>query len=365
MKLFINGVDISQDQDVRITQCTLDTYANGYSDTLKVECGDSEKLWASWNLQCGDTIAVEGDDGFASGKMYVTKIARGNQYIRITGRSVPLSRNTSRYKKWQDVRLSEIGSEIASRLNLTFENYDVQDYFYDELIQNNQSDLSFLSDLLAMECAGLLVFNDKLVAYDKAGMEKESVGELYISVDGEYEFTSSMSNEYSSCTLHWSEYDEFEPQRFVQFVSKNGHPLEVNIEASQSLPGIPLEKTKPEFTAPDDGWYRGQWYPDKVEYEGTATADSLSPSSYYTDKVRVTSNDQAARWAKGILRSKNENYITGSFVRPLLGAYSAGTVVSLEFEMSPDLNGDYFIDHIFHNYKANRSVAYVHKCLRW
>lgn len=365
MKLFINGVNIAQDKDVRITQCFLDTYADGLSDTLVVECADPESLWSSWGLKPGDTIAVEGNDSFASGNMYVTKITRSNQKIKITARSVPLARITTRYKKWQDVRLEEIGAEIAGRLNLTFQNYGVANVFYDELIQDNESDLAFFYHLLLFESAALLVYDGKLVAYDKAQMESSVMDSLSFSVDGIYEITDSIADEYGSCIIHWIEKPQFEDERFIRFISKDQHPLVNNEEVLVSLPGFSLDQTKSEYVPADNGWYRGEFYPEKVEFEGSAAAESVSGSEFYTDQIRVTSNDQAARWAKGLLRYKNEKRISGSFTKPLLSQYSAGTVLSLSFSMSPDLNGNYFVDRIFHDYKANRSTAYVHKCLGW
>lgn len=366
MKLFINGVDISKDEDVRITECLLDDYGDGFSNTLQVKCADPESLWSSWGLKCGDTIAVEGNDGFASGAMTIAKIIRANQSIRIIARSAGLNKNTTRYKKWESVRFNEIGNEIAGRLGLSFENYGVTDNFYEELIQNNESDPAFFSRLCLFESAGMLIYDGKLVAYDKASMEKEAVAELEFSVDGIYEITDSIADEYSSCTLKWIEKPLFEEERFIRFISKDNKPLQKNESADpQSLPGLSMAKTKSEYIPSGDDWYRGEWYPQQVEFEGSASAPADSGAELYTDQIRVTSDGQAARWAKGLLRYKNEKRISGSFTKPLLGAFSAGTVVSLSFSMSPDLNGNYFIDRIFHNYKANRSTAYVHKCLGW
>lgn len=365
MKLIINGVDIASDKDVRITQCYSYTYADGLSDTLVVECGDPEGLWASWGLRPGDTIAAEGNDGFASGEMYVTKITRSNQKIRITGRSVPPGRITTKYKIWKDVRFDEIGAEVAGELGLSYLNFGVENVYYDDLIQDNETGVGFFYHLCLFESASLLVFDGQLVAYDKALMESEAVDSLSFSVDGIYEITDSIADEYGSCRIHWTEKPSFEEERFIRFVSKDLKPIKKNEEASADLPGLSLDKTKPEYIPPDNEWYRGQFYPEKVEFEGTAQADSISGSEFYTDQIRVTSDDQAARWAKGLLRYKNEKRISGSFTKPLLGQYSAGIVVSLSFTMSPDLDGNYFIDHIFHDYKANRSTAYVHKCLGW
>lgn len=387
-KLIINGTNILTESDVYFDQCWLDTYAQGISDTLSAEFGDPQGLWASWGLKCGDTIAVEGEGGFNSGNTTVSKITKSNQKITIIGRSASMARISTRYKKWQDVRLSEIGSEIAGRLGLSFENYGVADVFYDELIQDGESDLAFFNRLLTYESAGLLVFDGKLVIYDKASMEASPVASISFGVDGDFCITSSIASDYASCTLHWVEKDEFEVDRFVRLVSKDNRLMwkdtdytyhthtgageTITVEPQEykaqhtPMPGTPLDKTKPEYLPPDDNWFRGEWYPPKVEYEGSASAPgSLTGAELYISDIRVTSNDQASRWAKGILRAMAEKNTAGWITQPLMSGFSAGSVISCTFETASELNGNYFIDHIYHDIKEGRSRAYVHRCLGW
>lgn len=363
MQVRINGVDIVHDVDARITECIYEEYASRFSNTLTVTFIDEDKLWSDWLPTSDDTIQIV-DETQDTGILYIHKLIFRNGLFSIIARSMPKISHSSRFKEWQDVTFSEIGSEIAANLGMSFENEGVPDSQYESLVQKGESDLSFFEKLCQLESAGLTVYDQKLIAYDEEQLEAQpSQSDIRIGIDGRYRFSRNDSVQYGTCTVKWTEKPLFEEERYLRLITKETHyPLKVEEGTPSDLPGIPDEENR--FELPESNpeqWFRGEWYPDEVVYEGTAQVQSDNPSNLYVESLRVTSDAQALRWANGLLRQANKYQQTGSFTQKLNNELSAGMLVNLSFDKSPYLNGKYFIDEVVHDFKNNSTKSVCRK----
>lgn len=363
MQVRVNGFDIVKDQDARITECIYEEYASEYSNTLTITFIDEDGLWSEWLPTSDDTIQVL-EEGQDTGILYIHKLILRNGLFSIVARSMPKISHSSRYKEWKDVTFNEVGQEIAASLGLKFENDGIEDIQYEKLIQKGESDLAFFEKLCLLESGGLTIYDQNLFSYDVKTLESSaSQMSIPIGIDGRYRFTVNDSCLYGSCTLKWEEKPKFDTERYLRLVSKDEHiPLRVGEGESAELPGISDEENTYELPAGDSrSWFRGEWFPDEVVYEATATVQSANPSVLYVDDLPVSSNAQALRWANGLLNQANRSRQEGYFIRPLNTDLSAGMLVDLSFVKSPALDGKYFISNTIHDFKNNSTKAFCRK----
>lgn len=303
MKLYYNEVDITK--EVYINRCEHDTYAEKRADRLKIRFTDNRNLWNSWGPQTGDTIRYT--NGAAdTGKMYITQIQPQNGLITFTATSLPSTAGTKKSRVWEGFRLLEIGEDIAAEHGLTFESYGVTDRVYTYIKQANITDFEFLQYRCMLEGCAMIVYNGKLVMYDEQARESEAATKtIKIGEGGVYEYTDRSALSYGSV----------------------------------------------EFTFGD---YSG------VYYDSSANADRvLHPK---TD-IECTSNAEALRYARGILRDANKNAYTGWFRRKLTCDFAAGSVVNIETEKASAWDGKVLITHTRADYARGESKFFFRKPL--
>lgn len=236
----------------------------------------------------------------------------------------------ARTKEWVQVRLSEIGSEVAAGLGLRYESYDIIDHFYGLLRQKGKTDLEFLSDLCHLEGYGMTIWNGKLVIYDEKSIESMDGEPVRIGDEGVYRFTVRPGIEYRSCKVEGVKCDKY----------CHTHCRDCDLKKEDLCP----IKNCPCMTEP--------------EYSGTfGSGDGMSV------EMEVESDGQALRYARGILRNHNKKTWTGWYAKPLSGAFQAGAVIDLTVSKSKLLNGKYFIEKIKHDIANQRTVFHVRRCL--
>lgn len=302
MKFIYQGVDIYP--EVSINSCIHDMYAEGRSDTLKIRFNDTKGMWNRWKPMQGDVIEIE-DGAAKTGKMFITSIKPENGLYTLRAMSMPLSGETIKNKSWEAVRLLQLGAEIAQQHGLGFKQYGVNDQVYPYLSQNSQSDFEFLQIRCMLEGCAIVIYDGNLIIYDEQYLESQQpAGEIYIGPDGIFEYKDNTAMSYGSAEV-------------------------------------------------ESGGFKGKF---------TATGNTariLRPR----EPIKVTSNAEATRYAKALLRMANKNSYTGWIEDKLMPEYAAASVVRLTTDRQGLWNGPIFITHIRHDYVARKSKIFFRRPL--
>lgn len=199
IKVLYEGVDIYP--DVALGRCWDDMRGWGGMDALTADFGDTRNLWDSWGPAEGDEIEVV--DGAAStGRMLVSTVRPQSSRVTIRAYPAPQSARERRCQSWERVRLYQLLADVAGRNGLSYETYGLEDYEYDYVEQDNETDLSFLDRRLTYEGASLIVYDGKLVAYSGTWLEsQDSSDQMVVRPGVDYEFQDDSARSYGSCTV--------------------------------------------------------------------------------------------------------------------------------------------------------------------
>ncbi len=302
IQITYNGVDITE--DVSINRCYHDMYAAGRSDTLNLRVNDARNLWDRWGPADGDEIRVDYGT-ISTGVMFVSKAVPQNGLYDIMAQAAPRSGYDVQHKAWQQVRLSQLGAEIAKRNGLEFASYGVTDRLYSYILQDDVSDFAFLHYRAMLESCAFLVYNKKLILYSEPYMESLSPTEkLEITSDGDYKYNGRRADLYGSCIV------------------ENGL-------CSGSF-------------AVDNG-------SDRLYRPRTSGG--------------AESEGEANRFAAGFLRAVNKGCFSGYVRSRILPGYAAASMVELLNDRAPSWNGKVFIDHIRNDYGQGKSKIFFRQPL--
>ena len=301
IQITYNGVDITD--SVSVNRCYHDMYAGGQSDTLHLRLNDVDNLWDAWEPATGDEIRVD-YDSISTGTMFVSDAVPQNGVFTITAQSAPMSGFDRQNKAWQKVRLLQIGAEIAKRNGLSFHSYGVADRLYSYLSQA-EGDLRFLNRIARLEGCAVLVYDRKLIMYAEAEMEAQEPTEaLDITIDGDYKYQDRSADLFGSCVV-------------------------------------------------ESGMYYGKFT------AGNGSSRVLMPESVPT----AGSNDEAARFAKNLLRNANKGCYSGFVRSEILPGYAPASMVELSNARAPSWDGRVFIEHIRNDYGRGTSKIFFRRPL--
>ena len=302
IQITYNGVDISG--KISINRCWHDMYASGQSDTLQLRVNDADNLWDTWAPAIGDEIRVDYGT-ISTGTMFVSRVIPQNGIFDIVAQSAPASGFDRQNKAWQQVRLLQIGKEIAERNGLSFVSYGVEDRLYSYIQQTEESDFAFLNRRARLEGCSFLVYNKTLVLYSEAYMEAVPPKEmLNVAIDGEYKYTDTRFALFGTCVV-------------------------------------------------ESGLYSGEF---SAEY-------SIGRTYRPTNIGNVGSSQEAERFAKNLLRHVNKKCYSGYVRCHILPGYAAASTVSLSNNRAPSWDGPVFIDHIRNDYGNGKSKVFFHRPL--
>ena len=114
-QILYNGVDIYN--DISVNQCFHDMFAASQSDELLLRFNDTRHLWDGWNPANEETIEVV-EGAARSGKMFIESVIPENGLMTLRAFSIPPTAKDPFTKSWENVKLLQIGQEIASRHGL-------------------------------------------------------------------------------------------------------------------------------------------------------------------------------------------------------------------------------------------------------
>ncbi len=303
MNLYYNGVDIYN--DVSVNYCVHEMHAERQADTLVLRFNDVKGVWSKWNPADGDELRfVEGASD--TGKMFIHSMRPENGLFTVRAMSMPKSGGTKKSKSWEGVRFLQIANEVAGNHGLTFQNYGCPNQVYPYLKQENESDFSLFSRLCMLEGCQMLIYDGKLLAYSEAYIEGQSpAGTLDVDENGNFTYHDDRSGCYGSCEI-----------------------------SSGSFFG--------KFTDPN-----------------ARSAAVLRPDH----PVQVTSNAEAARFARGMLRNANKYGRTGQFSKSLQLGYAAASMMNLNTPKASAWDGPVFVYKVRHDFVGNKSTIYFRDLL--
>ena len=300
LKIFYNGVDITD--DISINSCIHDMYACSTADRLTLKFNDINKVWDNWKPQNEDIISIS--CGVAkSGAMYIDSVIPENGLMTLRASSIPPTAKTINNKSWENVKLLQLAKEIANRHGLGFESYGVKDQLYSYVRQDNQPDFEFLQQRCELESLAFLVYDKKLILYSEEYLEgQKPVKTIKIDTDKDFTYTDNAQKGYGKITV------------------KNGNLT---------------------------GTYK--------------SSNGLSKVKEIIIQTYVSGQDEANRFAKGILRQENKNLATGIFKDAIMRDFSAGSIMAIETTGAKSWNGNAFISHIRHDYVKSTSKVFFRK----
>lgn len=303
MNLYYNGTDIYN--DVSVNYCVHEMFAEKQADTLVIRFNDPKGVWSKWNPAAGDTLRFK-EGTSDTGKMFIHSMKPENGLFTIRAMSMPRSGATKKSKSWTGVRFLQLGKEIARNHGLTFKAYGCTDYLYPYLRQNNETDFALFSRVCMLEGCQMLIYDGCLLAYNERYLESQTpTGTLEVDKNGNFSYQDNRATCYGSCEV-----------------------------AAGSYCGI--------FKAP-----------------GLTNSAVLRPSG----PIQCTSNAEAARFAKGLLRNANKYGHTGQFSKALLPGYAAASVLRLKTPKASAWDGTVFVYKVRHDFVGNKSTLYFREPL--
>lgn len=303
MNLIYEGVDITK--SIAINRCEAETYAENQADKLTIRFSDAASKWDSWRPVCGDVIQFK--DGAAdTGKMFITSLTPENGLFTLRAMSMPPTGENINSQSWENVRLLQLCNDIAKKHGLTLKTYGVTDQLYAYIQQTRLTDFVFLNRLLQLESCALVIYDGALVVYDENQRENSYASTtIKVGDDGRFSYTDNSAQSYGSIEIASGKYRGI-------FTDANANPARV------LKPNIPIE---------------------------------------------CTSDAEAQRFARGILRQVNKNAYTGSFRRKLTTDYAAASVLNLKTVKAESWNGKIFITRTRSNFITGESKIFFRRPL--
>lgn len=263
------------------------------SDDITLEILNSK---AEGTIERGRSL--EGNfGGFKSGKMHVDKIISTTRKTRIGAISAPVSAKEKRTRHWRKVRLFDIVNDVATNIGVSVFYLGVENHYYENVTQFNETDLAFLNRLCIREGYALKIDNERLVLYSKSALESAEA---------------------------------------VATIKNAGDVLNDKIAFSENPNMVQSVTVK--------------YFADRlISY--TATRGTMG--ARLTVREYVSDAGEAERFAKGYLKHFNENDVTVDALIPINDGIASGNCV--KFEGYARYDGKYFVTECCHDPKNKQT----------
>ena len=302
MKVIYEGVDIYP--DISVNRCYHTMYAERHSDELLLRLNDTRQLWQRWNPKKGDKIKVE-DGNAKTGTMFIDSVTPSSGFLTLRAYSMPPTVKDKRSKSWEQVKFLQLVNEIAETHGLTVVPYGVTDQTYNFVTQNNEPDFDFLYKRCILEGVAFLVFDEQIILYSQSAQEGMPAGtELKITNGYDFEYKDNGDKAFGSCEV------------------KNGSTV------------------------------------------GTFSSDAGKKALKTVLPLAMSSEEEANRFAKNLLRDANKNMTTATIYTEYMARDIApGSNVTLNTEGASGWDGKAFVTQVRHDYVKTKSKIWLRKPL--
>ncbi len=302
MKVIYEGVDIYP--DISVNRCYHTMYAERHSDELLLRLNDTRQLWQRWNPKKGDKIKVE-DGNAKTGTMFIDSVTPSSGFLTLRAYSMPPTVKDKRSKSWEQVKFLQLVNEIAETHGLSVVPYSVTDQTYNFVTQNNEPDFDFLYKRCILEGVAFLVFDEQIILYSQSAQEGMQAGtELKITNGYDFEYKDNGDKAFGSCEV------------------KNGSTV------------------------------------------GTFSSDAGKKALKTVLPLAMSSEEEANRFAKNLLRDANKNMTTATIYTEYMARDIApGSNVTLNTEGASGWDGKAFVTQVRHDYVKTKSKIWLRKPL--
>ncbi|MDO5574439.1 MAG: hypothetical protein Q4G60_10745 [bacterium] len=301
MEILFKGTNIYP--EISLHTCIHDMYAEKRADTLYMQFNDTrkrgDKWWAS---EKENKISVQLGAG-KTGDMYIESLLPRNGIYELRAQSVPLHANNVTNKSWEAINFLQIAEEIAGRHGLGFRTFGVEENPTYEYVCQTKEDFKFLEERCVYEGCGFLVYNNDLILYGESALESETTrANINVRPDIKYEYDDRSNRAYGSCII------------------KNAY------------------------------------------LEGSYSAEASSRVLEKVVDINITSQAEANRYAKNLLRYENKNMKKAAiYWDKYLPELAAGSVVKVSTPAAGTWDGTMFLNHVRHDYVTAKTKLF----LRW
>lgn len=287
---------------IHLLKCVHDMHASGQADTLRLMIDDEKKRWDNWNPKKEDEIKIISDD-VETGTMFVVATSFEDGFLNLTAASTPMTFFDKKVKTWNDITFMQIAKDIAAAHGLKLKIYKVENKKYKQLQQEYESDAAFLNRRCILEGCAFLVFDKTLVLYNEKAMEETTPVKTIEMQDDEI-FQLAASRIYGSCSFA-------------------------------------------------KGKYKGQYK--------TSKGPLYVPDMPFT----VSSNAEANRFAKNLLRFANKNQTSG--YKEMIGidkGCAPGSVIEVKSSQAKSWDGPVFLYRVRNDYINSKSKLFFRKPIK-
>lgn len=265
VRVIVAGKDITKDISPFLKSVSYEDVETGETDTCEIELQDVQRLFiAEWFPQRGDTLEIElirenwqGDGAIETLPLGLFEIDEiENSYppniAKIKGNSCPQNselRQVDESKSWENFKLSEIASDIATKagVELFFEATD--DPQIKRAEQAELSALAFLEKLCKDNGLALKFADGKLIIFDEEELESQpaiSVINYDLSVIKRFSAKATLSEIYKSCEVSYKhgKQDELFQGKYEDATKPDGKVLKINQKVENQAEAEKLAKKK-------------------------------------------------------------------------------------------------------------------------
>ena len=301
LKVKLNEIDITE--KLELTSGNLYDRLGGTLDNLKIQFPYETAV----TFNRFDALEIVADK-YRTGIMYVTGCNGVNNNASCVINAVsckPTNRN-KRSRILLNVTLFQLIDDVAKSCGVGTRLFDVVNYTYESVCQNNETDLQFLNRICQREGYSIKLDDGNLVVFNDYSLE----------------------NNYETAKINASEVSAFDFKR-----AENGL-------RSMTVGFFSVEERKLiRFTATDNSFDGG--------------AETITEY--------VSSINEAERFAKGYLRTKNNMALSGTLIMEFNTDLSAGTV--LDLTGFNEYDGRYIIYELRHDIVNQKTYLKIRKTL--
>jgi phage protein D len=165
-EVYVDGVKINS----TIKAIQISDRQGAQADDIRLLILNDENL----HIQRGSVLACS-FGGFSSGNMNVDTISGNSQTTHIGAKSSPLNAKKKNTRHWLKVRLFDIVNDVATNNGLSVYYQGVENYYYENVTQFNETDLAFLNRICQREGYCLKIDDNRLVVYSRSAIESAGV----------------------------------------------------------------------------------------------------------------------------------------------------------------------------------------------